>query len=68
MYDMKRLDMGIDSAYEGTNFDESGRFTTTGRLPWWTYCIPQGETQINLGIKYNNPNPSQAWDPILPKK
>lgn len=68
MYDMKRLDMGIDSAYEGTNFDESGRFTTTGRLPWWTYCIPQGETQINLGIKYNNPNPSQAWDPVLPKE
>jgi hypothetical protein len=68
MYDMKRLDMGIDSAYEGTNFDESGRFTTTGRLPWWTYCIPQDETQINLGIQANNPNPAQAWDPILPKE
>ncbi len=64
MYDLKRLDRAIDSAYKGTNFDVDGRFRTNGRLAWWTYCIPQGETQINLGIKVNNPNPSQAWDPI----
>lgn len=66
MYDMKRLDMPIDSAYQGTNFDPDARFKTNGRLAWWTYCIPQGETQINLGIQCNNPNPSQAWDPVLP--
>ena len=63
---MKRLDMPIDSAYQGTNFDPDARFKTNGRLAWWTYCIPQGETQINLGIQCNNPNPSQAWDPVLP--
>ena len=68
MYDMKRLDMPIDTAWDGTNFDESSRFKTNGRLAWWTYCIPQGETQINLGITVNNPNPTQAWDPVLPKK
>ena len=65
MYDMKRLDMGIDTAYEGTNFPADARFKTEGRVPWWTYCIPLGETQINLAIDENNPNPSQAYDPVL---
>ena len=66
MYDMKRLDMGIDTAFQGTNFPADARFQIEGRVPWWTYCIPLGETQINLAIKENNPNPSQSWDPILP--
>ncbi len=66
MYDMKRLDMGIDTAFEGTNYPADARFIIEGRVPWWTYCIPLGETQINLGIDENNPNPSQSWDPILP--
>lgn len=68
MYDMKRLDMGINTAYTDTNFPADARFEIEGRVPWWSYCIPQGETQINLAIKENNPNPSQSWDPVLPKE
>lgn len=66
MYDMKRLDMGINTAYQGTNFPVDARFEIKGRVPWWSYCIPLGETQINQAIKENNPNPSQSWDPVLP--
>lgn len=66
MYDMKRLDMGIDTAFDGTNYPADARFRIEGRVPWWSYCIPMGETQINLAIKENNPNPSQSWDPVLP--
>ena len=66
MYDMKRLNMGIDTAYEGNNFPTDARFTIEGRVPWWTYCIPLGETQVNLAIvDLNNPNPSQSWDPVI---
>lgn len=66
MYDMKRLDMGIDTAFEGTNFPADARFKIEGRVPWWTYCIPLDETQINLAIvDLNNPNPSQSWDPEI---
>lgn len=63
MYDMKRLDMGVDTS-KSENYAPDARFKTEGRLPWWTYCIPQAETQINLATSdYNNPNPSQAYKP-----
>ena len=59
MFDMKRLDMGIDTNYEGTNYDPNRRFVSEGRVPWWTYCIPQGEIQLNTALKAkNNPDPS----------
>lgn len=63
MYDMKRLNMGVDTT-NSLNYAADGRFVSEGRLPWWTYCIPQGETQINLAISdWNNPNPTQAYKP-----
>lgn len=59
MFDMKRLDMGIDTLYAGTNYDPNRRFKSVGRVPWWTYCIPQGEIQLNAPLKgMNNPDPS----------
>lgn len=63
MYDMKRLDMGVDTQ-NSQNYAPDARFQSEGRLPWWTYCIPQGETQINLAIDKNNPDPTQAYDPV----
>ena len=67
MYDMKRLDMGVNTTLSGAqNYAPDARFRTEGRLPWWTYCIPQGETQINLAIVKNNPDPSQAHKPDKP--
>ena len=66
MYDMKRLDKGYKASYEGTNYDESARFNLKGRAPWWTYCIPKDETDMNKAAAHQgaNPNPTQAFDPI----
>jgi hypothetical protein len=61
IFDMKRLDMGVNTSFEGTNYDENRRFKTSGRIPWWTYCIPQGEIQMNTALKgLNNPDPSMT--------
>ncbi len=60
MYDMKRLGMGINRKYSGTNFDEKSQFNTNGRVPWWNYCIPMAETDMNKGIEENNPDPSNG--------
>ena len=59
MFDYKRLNKGIDTKYEGTNYDPNRRFKTDVRVPWWTYCIPQGEIQVNAALNgFNNPDPS----------
>jgi hypothetical protein len=64
MYDMKRLDMGVKCGFEGTNYYVEGRHNSDGRLPWWTYCIPQGELERNEGITKNNPDPSESLRPV----
>ena len=64
MYDMKRLNKGFNSAYKGTNFPVDARFNIEGRAPWWSYPIPKDETDLNKALINNNPNPSQAFDPI----
>ncbi len=59
MFDYKRLDMGVNTSFEGTNYDPNRRFKSEGRVPWWTYCIPQGEVQMNTALKgLNNPDPT----------
>ena len=58
-YDFKRLDMGLDNAYEGTNAPAGTDFETSGRCPAWNMCIPQAETQQNNALEgKNNPDPS----------
>jgi hypothetical protein len=66
MYDMKRLNIGVECAYEDSNYDPQRRFNSEGRLPFWTPQIPQSETQVNLGIKAedNNPDPTDVFTPV----
>ncbi len=66
MFDMKRLDMGYTAYWEGTNYPADARFNLSGRAPWWTYCIPKDETDMNqaAALQGSNPNPSQAFQPI----
>ena len=66
MYDMKRLDMGYNSAFADTNYPADARFNLEGRAPWWSYCIPKDETDMNKAVATQgaNPNPSQAFKPI----
>ena len=60
MFDMKRLNKGVNRKYEGSNFDERSQFNSPTRLSWWNYCIPMSETDMNKGIKENNPNPDSG--------
>ena len=66
MYDMKRLDKGYNAAFEGTNYPADARFKIAGRAPWWSYCIPKDETDMNkaAALQGSNPNPTQAFKPV----
>ncbi|MGN0191304.1 MAG: RagB/SusD family nutrient uptake outer membrane protein [Candidatus Cryptobacteroides sp.] len=61
LYDYKRLNLGFDRTYEGTNFGEDFQFKCDERSPQWNICIPRSEIQNNLGITddQNNPDPTQ---------
>jgi hypothetical protein len=62
-YDMKRLNMGINNGYDGSNAPAGARWTTNGRAPWWNLVIPQSETSQNAACDaYNNPNPQDTYD------
>lgn len=57
-FDYKRLNMGVDRTYSGTNFNwGQDTFKTTGR-PWWmNFVITQQECDSNKGCQgWNNPN------------
>ncbi len=58
-FDFKRLDMGIDNAYEGSNAPAGADFSSQGRCPIWNICIPLEEVQQNVALQEkNNPDPS----------
>ena len=61
VFDLKRLDYGIDNAYEGNNAQNGFRFKTEHRVPCWSPCIPLKEVQQNVGVAgKNNPDPIDA--------
>ena len=62
-YDFKRLNMGINNGYDGSNTPAGARWTTDGRAPWWNIVIPIKETSQNKACDaYNNPNPQDTYD------
>jgi hypothetical protein len=57
-YDFKRLNMGIQNGYTGTNVPTDSRVNVSGRAPWWNFCIPESEVIQNTALEgQNNPNP-----------
>ena len=57
-YDFKRLNMGIQNGYKGTNVPTDSRVNTEGRAPWWNFCIPEDEEFQNAAlVGKNNPDP-----------
>lgn len=61
VFDLKRLDYGIDNAYEGNNAQNGFRFKTEHRVPCWNSCLPLKEIQQNVGVAgKNNPDPIDA--------
>ena len=63
VFDLKRLDYGIDNAYDGANALNGWRFKTDHRVPLWNLCIPLTEVQQNVALDgKNNPDPSDALE------
>jgi len=63
-FDFKRLNYGIDNAYEGSNVPLGTDFSTKGRCPAWNVCIPEAEIQQNTALAgKNNPDPSGTLKP-----
>ena len=57
-YDFKRLELGINNGYSGTNVPTDSRVNVKGVAPWWNFCIPEEETYQNAALEgKNNPNP-----------
>lgn len=61
-YDYKRLGMGVETGYVGTNVPTEARYDVDGRMPWWNPCIPEYDTNQNPTLKAQQ-NP----DPTVPK-
>lgn len=64
-YDIKRLNYSVTRSYQGNNFYELCRFNTNGRPAWMNIVLVRNETNNNKGVVgYNNPNPSDKYQPI----
>lgn len=60
-FDVKRLNLSVIRAYNGSNFTYGlNTYNTEGRPAWMNMVIPQGELNNNAGINSNNPSPVNA--------
>lgn len=64
-FDYKRLNMGVDRTYAGTNFNwGADTYKITGRPYWMNFVISQQETDSNRAIQeFNNPNCGERLKP-----
>lgn len=60
LFDYKRLRLGLNRGYNGSNFSNNQIYNCEEIAPWWNLCIPRTEIQNNRGIpqELNNPDPS----------
>jgi hypothetical protein len=64
-FDIKRLNMSVTRAYEGTNVPEEVRYNTNGRPAWMNIVLPKFEGVYNTPVyNYNNPDPSGKYSPV----
>ncbi|MBO4905827.1 MAG: RagB/SusD family nutrient uptake outer membrane protein [Bacteroidaceae bacterium] len=56
-FDYKRLNLGVDRTYEGTNFPTWAQISTAHRPAWMNFVFPALEEQNNIGL-YGHNNPS----------
>ena len=61
-FDIKRLNLPVTRAYEGSMHHAIGRFNTTTRPAWMNICIVQTEENNNKALLgYENPDPSDCY-------
>lgn len=65
LYDLKRLDIGMQNGNEGTNAPSMAQITTNGRAPWWNCVIPLSAVQQNAALAgMNNPNATKTYKSV----
>ncbi len=64
-FDIKRLNMSVTRAYEGTNVPKEVRYNTNGRPAWMNIVLPKFEGIFNTPVyDFNNPDPSGRYRPV----
>ncbi|MDE6277461.1 MAG: RagB/SusD family nutrient uptake outer membrane protein [Muribaculaceae bacterium] len=65
-FDVKRLNMDVTRAYNGSNFNwGADTYNTNGRPAWMNFVIVRSEGDNNRAIeKYNNPSPYDLMKPV----
>ena len=65
-FDVKRLNMSVTRAYDGSNFNwGADTYNTNGRPAWMNFVIIVSEGDNNKGVRgFNNPSPYDAIKPI----
>ena len=64
-FDIKRLNMSVTRAYDGTNVPKPVRYNTNGRPAWMNIVLPKFEGVFNSPVyDYNNPDPSGRYRPV----
>lgn len=65
-FDVKRLNMSVTRAYDGSNFNwGADTYNTEGRPAWMNFVIVQSEGDDNAGVRgFNSPSPFEALSPI----
>jgi len=65
-FDIKRLNMSVTRATNGSNFEGYSRLNTTGRPAWMNLVIVRSEGQNNPAVRdWNNPTTDNAYTPLL---
>lgn len=61
-FDIKRLNLSVTRAYQGTNVPAPVRYNTVGRPAWMNIVLPKFEGTFNTPVfNYNNPDPSGKY-------
>ena len=64
-FDIKRLNLSVVRAYDGTNVPSPVRYNTNGRPAWTNLVLPKYEGVYNTAVTYyNNPDPSEKYKAI----
>lgn len=64
-FDIKRLNVSVTRAYQGTNWPTGCRFNTEGRPGWTTWPFVDYEGQFNKGVEgWLNPNIGERFNSL----
>lgn len=64
-FDVKRLGMSVNRAYDGSNWPSQERLVSSGRPGWMNWPFVDYESDFNMGVRgYLNPNVGKKYLPV----